>query len=209
MIDKRGHASVWLRAMACGVVGGFIELIAGHRVAGVGMIVVCGSVVGILTLSRLRPNATPSSTGTSSANSAAARSRAMQTRRQETIKAFAPLVLLAGGIALALAVWMSGHVLGGIAIIVVCGLSLSLLTYGNQPTKSVGPLVVKTYPNARAYEADAPAMIAKGYRIEGQLAAPGHVNAGRTLVKAAVFMPWGLLRPSRQGSKFVVTWVRH
>ena len=31
---------------------------------------------------------------------------------------------------------------------------------------------------------------------------------GRTLVKAGLFLPWAVMRPSRQGDPLTVTWVR-
>lgn len=71
-----------------------------------------------------------------------------------------------------------------------------------------GPVIIRTYDTARAYEEDAPRMMAKGYSIQSQTGATGQINAGRTALQAAVFIPWALLRPSRRVDRFVVTWVR-
>jgi hypothetical protein len=86
--------------------------------------------------------------------------------------------------------------------------SKSEAAYWERRRREAPPVQVKTYKNAREYEADAPTMIRLGYGIGGQMGAKGHVNPLRTVGKAAVFVPWALLRPSRQGDKFVVTWVK-
>jgi hypothetical protein len=86
--------------------------------------------------------------------------------------------------------------------------SKSEAEYWDRRRREAPPVQVKTYKNAREYESDAPTMIRLGYGIGGQMGAKGHINPLRTVGKAAVFVPWALLRPSRQGDKFVVTWVK-
>lgn len=67
---------------------------------------------------------------------------------------------------------------------------------------------VKTYRSAAEYERDATARVAAGWTPQGQARARGKINMGRTLVKGALFLPWALMRPSRQGDPVTVTWVR-
>lgn len=70
------------------------------------------------------------------------------------------------------------------------------------------PLVVRTYRDQREYEQDARRMLYDGYEIQGQSERPGKINIGRTLGKAVMFLPWAVMRPSRQGDPLTVTWVR-
>lgn len=76
------------------------------------------------------------------------------------------------------------------------------------PTTPKPDVQVKRYKNARDYEADARKMISAGYRQEGQMDQRGKVNMGRTIVKAGVFLPWAIMRPSRGSDSATVTWIR-
>jgi hypothetical protein len=67
---------------------------------------------------------------------------------------------------------------------------------------------VKTYSGAKEYEKDAPRMVGAGWQMEGQSGTQGKVNMGRSLVKAGVFLPWAIMRPSRKGDKLTITWVK-
>jgi len=69
-------------------------------------------------------------------------------------------------------------------------------------------VIVRHYKDAKAYERDAALMSSTGYHVQAEHAAQGKANVGRTVGKAVVFLPWALLRPSRQGERFTVTWVR-
>ncbi len=51
-------------------------------------------------------------------------------------------------------------------------------------------------------------MLADGWHIEGQSQGRGKVNAGRTVGKAVVLLPWAMMRPSRKGDPLTVTWIR-
>ncbi len=74
---------------------------------------------------------------------------------------------------------------------------------------SSGPMVqVKNYKDAKAYERDAAAMASMGWLPQGQIGQRGKVKVGSTAVKAAVFLPWALMRPARKGDPITVTWVR-
>jgi hypothetical protein len=67
-------------------------------------------------------------------------------------------------------------------------------------------VVVRTYANATDYERDAASMTEMGYLPQGHTQAPGKINMGRTLGKAVTFLPWALMRPSRQRGSLTVTW---
>jgi hypothetical protein len=67
---------------------------------------------------------------------------------------------------------------------------------------------VKTYKNAKEYEKDAPKMAKAGWLPQGQVAQQGRVAVGRTAVKAVVFLPWAMLRPSHKADKITVTWIK-
>jgi hypothetical protein len=72
-----------------------------------------------------------------------------------------------------------------------------------------GPAVkVMRYKNTKDYERDARLMLAQGWRMEGQTGQRGRVNMGRTVLKAGVFLPWAVMRPSRKGDPITVTWLR-
>jgi hypothetical protein len=66
----------------------------------------------------------------------------------------------------------------------------------------------KQYKDAKAYERDARTMLAQGWRMEGQSSTQGKVRMGRTVLKAGVFLPWAVMRPSRKGAPITVTWLR-
>jgi hypothetical protein len=70
------------------------------------------------------------------------------------------------------------------------------------------PILVRAYNDEHQYEAEAETLVKAGYEIEGQSERRGKVNVGRTVGKAVVFLPWGVLRPSRKGDKITVSWVR-
>jgi hypothetical protein len=67
---------------------------------------------------------------------------------------------------------------------------------------------VKTYRNEDEYQRDAPRMVTQGWRMEAQTAHRGKVNLGRTIVKGGLFLPWAVMRPSRQGDPLTVTWYK-
>ena len=67
---------------------------------------------------------------------------------------------------------------------------------------------VKRYKNEKDYEREARRMLAEGWRIEGQSSQRGNVNMGQTVLKAGVFLPWAMMRPSRKGDPITVTWLR-
>jgi hypothetical protein len=67
---------------------------------------------------------------------------------------------------------------------------------------------VMRYKNTKDYERDARQMLAQGWRIEAQTSQRGRVNMGRTVLKAGVFLPWAVMRPSRKGDPITVTWLR-
>jgi hypothetical protein len=72
-----------------------------------------------------------------------------------------------------------------------------------------GPEVqVKTYRSIHEYERDAPKMAAEGWVPQGQISSRGKINMGRTLGKAVTFLPWAILRPSRQSDPITVTWTK-
>ena len=70
------------------------------------------------------------------------------------------------------------------------------------------PIVVRTYKDEKAYVKDAEEMMRRGYVAQDTAHKDGKANVGRTLGKAVVFLPWAILRPSRQGDSVTVTWVR-
>ena len=68
---------------------------------------------------------------------------------------------------------------------------------------------VKTYRSASEYERDAASMVSSGWRPEATASGGrGKVNMGRTVLKAGVWLPWAVMRPSRKGDPLTVTWVR-
>jgi hypothetical protein len=69
-------------------------------------------------------------------------------------------------------------------------------------------ILVRTYKDADAYNADAPSMAEMGYHPQGQSSSRGQVRMGRTLGKAVTFLPWAIMRPSRKGDPITVTWVK-
>jgi hypothetical protein len=77
-------------------------------------------------------------------------------------------------------------------------------------SRSGGPpeVEVKRYKNDKDYERDARRMLAAGWRMEGQSSHQGKVSMGRTVLKAGVFLPWAMMRPSRKGDPISVTWLR-
>ena len=78
-----------------------------------------------------------------------------------------------------------------------------------QATQARAPEVqIKSYKDAKAYERDAGTMLAQGWRMEGQSGTQGKVRMGRTVLKAGVFLPWAVMRPSRKGDPITVTWLR-
>lgn len=74
-------------------------------------------------------------------------------------------------------------------------------------TLSLG-VEVKTYHSEHDYERDARSRISAGWRPQTVTSGRGKVNMGRTLVKAGLFLPWAVMRPSRQGDPLTVTWAR-
>ncbi|TAN32126.1 SHOCT domain-containing protein [bacterium] len=82
-------------------------------------------------------------------------------------------------------------------------------TQNNSPSANAAPQVdVNTYRNEDDYERDARSRIPLGWRPLSTTTARGKVNMGRTLLKAGVFLPWAVMRPSRKGDPVTVTWVR-
>jgi len=69
-------------------------------------------------------------------------------------------------------------------------------------------VVVRTYRSATEYEHDAAEMAPKGWVPHGQLIGHGRINMGRTLPKGVRFLPWAIMRPSRQDEPVTVTSVR-
>lgn len=69
-------------------------------------------------------------------------------------------------------------------------------------------VLVRHYKDEASYAKDAERMMAIGYVAQDTAHKDGKANVGRTLGKAVVFLPWAILRPSRQGDKVTVTWVR-
>lgn len=76
------------------------------------------------------------------------------------------------------------------------------------PAEATRTVVVKSYTDAAEYEADANFMVGEGWTPAMQSTGTGKRNTGRTLGKAAVFLPWALIRPSRQADPITVTWTR-
>ena len=74
--------------------------------------------------------------------------------------------------------------------------------------RSAPEIEVKRYKDAKDYERDARRMVAAGWHMEGQSGQRGKVNMGRTVLKAGVFLPWVMMRPSRKGDPITVTWLR-
>lgn len=70
------------------------------------------------------------------------------------------------------------------------------------------PIVVRHYKDERSYIKDAEEMQRRGYVAQDTAHKAGKANVGRTVGKALVFLPWAVLRPSRQGDSVTVTWVR-
>jgi hypothetical protein len=68
--------------------------------------------------------------------------------------------------------------------------------------------VVRHYKDEKSYLKDAEEMERRGYVAENMSEKAGKFNVGRTVGKAVVFLPWAILRPSRQGESVTVTWVR-
>lgn len=75
---------------------------------------------------------------------------------------------------------------------------------GSAPT--VSRMEVKTYRDAKEYENDAKRRLAQGWQVQGQSQSRGNVNMGRTVLKAGIFLPWAIMRPSRKGDPLTVTW---
>lgn len=69
-------------------------------------------------------------------------------------------------------------------------------------------IVRRTYKDEKSYLKDAEEMTRRGYVAQSESVKDGKTNVGRTLGKAVVFLPWAILRPSRQGDSVTVTWVR-
>lgn len=69
-------------------------------------------------------------------------------------------------------------------------------------------IVVRTYKDEKAYVKDAEEMQRRGYVAQDTHHKDGKANVGRTVAKGVVFLPWAILRPSRQGDSVTVTWVR-
>jgi hypothetical protein len=77
------------------------------------------------------------------------------------------------------------------------------------PDGSASPEIqVKRYKDEREYGREARRMLAEGWRIEGQSSQRGNVKMGSTMLKAGVFLPWAVMRPSRKGDPITVTWLR-
>lgn len=80
---------------------------------------------------------------------------------------------------------------------------------GNAGQAAGAPEVqVKRYREEKEYERDAQRMVAAGWRIEAQSSQRGNVKIGSTMLKAGVFLPWAMMRPSRKGDPITVTWLR-
>lgn len=71
-------------------------------------------------------------------------------------------------------------------------------------------VLVKTYATTEEFQRDAPAMAARGWRPQGEIAQQGGVAVGRTLAKAALTGGLGvaLTGRSRKADKITVTWVK-
>jgi hypothetical protein len=67
---------------------------------------------------------------------------------------------------------------------------------------------VATYRDAKEYQREAPKMAALGWVPQAPVGQRGKVNMGRTIAKGVTFLPWALMRPSRQGDPITVTWTR-
>jgi hypothetical protein len=68
--------------------------------------------------------------------------------------------------------------------------------------------IVRRYKRSWDYEADAKSLIAQGWSPAGQFSQGGRVRLGRSAAKAAVFLPWAVIKPSRKKDAITVTWVR-
>ena len=79
---------------------------------------------------------------------------------------------------------------------------------GTAELSSPAGVDVKTYRSQDEYERDARSRIAAGWRVQATTSSHGKVNMGRTIVKAGLFLPWAVMRPSCQGDPLTVTWVR-
>ena len=66
---------------------------------------------------------------------------------------------------------------------------------------------VKEYKNAKDYEKDAKKMLKDGWTIQEQDQKEGHVNVGRTTLKALIFLPTLLVKDKSKG-KTMVTYLR-
>jgi hypothetical protein len=64
------------------------------------------------------------------------------------------------------------------------------------------------YKDEKEYEREARRLLADGWRIEAQSSQRGNVKMGSTMLKAGVFLPWAMMRPSRKGDPVTVTWLR-
>jgi len=73
---------------------------------------------------------------------------------------------------------------------------------------NVPQVEVKTYHSEHDYERDARSRISAGWRPQATTTAHGKVNMGRTILKAGLFLPWAVMRPSRKGDPLTVTWMR-
>ena len=79
--------------------------------------------------------------------------------------------------------------------------------FDNGPTTD--KIVRRTYKDEKSYLKDAEEMQRRGYVAQSESVKQGKANVGRTVGKAVVFLPWAILRPSRQGESVTVTWVRY
>lgn len=70
-------------------------------------------------------------------------------------------------------------------------------------------ILVRHYKDEKSYLKDANEMMANGYSQQNQDGKDGKFNVGRTVAKGLIFLPWAILRPSRQGEQITVTWVRN
>lgn len=66
---------------------------------------------------------------------------------------------------------------------------------------------VKEYKTPKDFENDAKKMLRDGWRIQDQDQREGHVNVGRTTLKALIFLPTLLVRDKTKG-KIMVTYLR-
>jgi hypothetical protein len=69
--------------------------------------------------------------------------------------------------------------------------------------------VIRHYKDEKSYLKDANEMLANGYSQQNQNGKDGKFNVGRTVAKGLIFLPWAILRPSRQGEQITVMWIRN